>query len=197
MAKLPLIKRTLSFARLFFIWILTLLACVFAYVWLTPHRPSLGLLEEHGRFRLMMSWKGSVYGQLPQSDLARYAGGVQFQRAYGTTLLTFNFQQIVPRAELPAKGRSLGGFYFGQYDTWANGEPVRRITDLFIPCWFVLTLLSVCPVTAFFGGPLRRWRRRRRGQCARCGYALVELTEPRCPECGATFESGIVAHPTR
>jgi hypothetical protein len=51
--------------------------------------------------------------------------------------------------------------------------------------------------TATFGGPVfmfgwvipnvRRWHRRRRGACQRCGYSLAGLTGAGvvCPECGA------------
>lgn len=33
-------------------------------------------------------------------------------------------------------------------------------------------------------GEIRGWLRRRRGGCEACGYSLVGLSQPRCPECG-------------
>lgn len=39
-----------------------------------------------------------------------------------------------------------------------------------------------------FGVPLIRKRlRHKEGCCRRCGYPLLGLTEPRCPECGTKF----------
>lgn len=55
------------------------------------------------------------------------------------------------------------------------------------PFWFVAGLLLVLPAIAGVRGPLRRLRRRRRGECIHCGYNLTGLTEPRCPECGREF----------
>jgi hypothetical protein len=50
------------------------------------------------------------------------------------------------------------------------------------PHWFALLLLSGC--TALFALPgWRRFRRRRRGLCEKCGYDLRASPE-RCPECG-------------
>lgn len=46
---------------------------------------------------------------------------------------------------------------------------------------FVFALL---PTTAFLRGPLRRYMRRRRGACIRCGYDLSYNESGTCPECG-------------
>jgi hypothetical protein len=53
-----------------------------------------------------------------------------------------------------------------------------------VPIWLVVLVLLTYPALAFLRGPLRRYRRRKRGLCVRCGYNLTGLTEPRCPECG-------------
>ena len=53
-----------------------------------------------------------------------------------------------------------------------------------IPLWRVMTLLAVYPTIAFIRGPLRRWRRKKRGQCLKCGYDLTGNESGVCPECG-------------
>jgi predicted RNA-binding Zn-ribbon protein involved in translation (DUF1610 family) len=36
-------------------------------------------------------------------------------------------------------------------------------------------------------GPVRRWRRRKRGLCTQCGYNLTDNVSGVCPECGAVI----------
>jgi hypothetical protein len=51
------------------------------------------------------------------------------------------------------------------------------------PLWIAfLFFASITTILAY--GPLRRRRRRKRNQCIHCGYNLIGLPEPRCPECG-------------
>ena len=52
------------------------------------------------------------------------------------------------------------------------------------PAWLPLLSFAAYPTLAFISGPLRRYRRRKRGLCVKCGYNLTGLPEPRCPECG-------------
>ena len=40
------------------------------------------------------------------------------------------------------------------------------------------------PAIAFIRGPLRRWRRRKKGLCIGCGYNLTGNVSGVCPECG-------------
>ena len=56
------------------------------------------------------------------------------------------------------------------------------------PFWALACVMVIWPASALISGPLRRWRRRRHGHCAKCGYDLHGLTEPRCPECGREFQ---------
>lgn len=53
----------------------------------------------------------------------------------------------------------------------------------------VATLLFVV-IRVFDLGFSQHQRRRRRklGQCVKCGYSLKGLTEPRCPECNTPYE---------
>jgi peptidoglycan/LPS O-acetylase OafA/YrhL len=39
--------------------------------------------------------------------------------------------------------------------------------------WLPLLLFAAYPTIAFIRGPVRRWRRRRKGWCVKCGYDLT------------------------
>lgn len=54
----------------------------------------------------------------------------------------------------------------------------------------VFLALCVSPLVA-------SWRRRRRGLCPRCGYALVGLAANRCPECGRQLDHIASPEPDR
>lgn len=56
-----------------------------------------------------------------------------------------------------------------------------------MPPWMAILSIAAYPVYAFARGPLRRFRRRRRGMCIKCGYDLTGAPQPRCPECGTTI----------
>ena len=60
----------------------------------------------------------------------------------------------------------------------------QHIVSYDVSLWAVAVLFGAYPALAFIRGPVRRWRRRKRGLCIHCGYNLTGLTEPRCPECG-------------
>jgi hypothetical protein len=82
----------------------------------------------------------------------------------------------------------------GMYDLNLGAFYVRRASignveakGLGVQWWALFPLLMILPTGAFVRGPMRRWRRRRRGLCVECGYNLTGLTEARCPECGRAF----------
>jgi len=86
------------------------------------------------------------------------------------------------RQWIPKSEKKLGPFYFreaqiGIVHAWGGG----------VPFWGPAALLLVCPAIALMSGPIRRRRRRKRGECVKCGYNLTGLPEPRCPECGTVF----------
>jgi len=53
------------------------------------------------------------------------------------------------------------------------------------PLWLPFLLFATYPTIAFIRGPLRRYRRRRKGLCVKCGYNLTGNTTGICSECGA------------
>lgn len=86
---------------------------------------------------------------------------------------------------------------------WAFGCDYRYLNDRqknLVPLG-PIALLGITFVLAQFlvmrAPGLLAERRRRRGQCEKCGYDLHGLPEPRCPECGSPFDILAVAHNTR
>ena len=59
-----------------------------------------------------------------------------------------------------------------------------RLDTLWLPLWVPVVVFSAYPAVAFIRGPLRRWRRRRKGLCVTCGYNLTGNVTGVCPECG-------------
>ena len=72
-----------------------------------------------------------------------------------------------------------------------------HITAVVLPVWRMTILFAVYPLIAFIRGPLRRYRRRKRGLCVRCGYNLTGLTAPKCPECGCNVTISLLEQPER
>lgn len=56
---------------------------------------------------------------------------------------------------------------------------------------------SIYPLIVFVRGPLRRWRRRWRGECEPCGYNLTGNITGVCPECGSQIRTVDHARPHR
>ncbi len=57
------------------------------------------------------------------------------------------------------------------------------------PTWMLVAALLSWPVLSVVHGPLRRYRRRRRGLCVNCAYNLTGNESGVCPECGTEVES--------
>jgi hypothetical protein len=64
---------------------------------------------------------------------------------------------------------------------------LERHCFLAIRTWFLFVVSSLYPLIAFIRGPLRRWRRRRKGLCVSCGYNLTGNVSEVCPECGTSL----------
>ena len=65
--------------------------------------------------------------------------------------------------------------------------PYARLICAAVPHYAVFVALIAYPVIALVGGPLRQWRRRRRGLCLKCGYNTTGNETGACPECGNTI----------
>lgn len=71
--------------------------------------------------------------------------------------------------------------------TCFGSKPVTNLWQyswLAFPVWIPLASFAAYPTFAFVRGPLRRWRRRRKDSCVRCGYDLQGNESGVCPECG-------------
>ena len=64
------------------------------------------------------------------------------------------------------------------------GNPLLSRGFVRTPTWTVSTIFAAYPMLAFIRGPLRRWRRHRKGLCLKCGYNLEGNVSGVCPECG-------------
>ena len=62
---------------------------------------------------------------------------------------------------------------------WAGGS-----LYIVLPWWMPTLALATYPTIAFVRGPLRRRRRRKRGECVSCGYNLMGNVTGVCSECG-------------
>ena len=61
---------------------------------------------------------------------------------------------------------------------------VGGIAVVTVPLWLTTIILGAWPAVALWRGPFRRWRRRRRGLCLKCGYNLAGTVSGVCSECG-------------
>jgi hypothetical protein len=78
--------------------------------------------------------------------------------------------------------------YFASYAGWGYAHhrtATQEYRAVLIPYWALLLLFIAYPAFAFVRGPLRRWRRHRRGLCINCAYDLTGNVSGTCPECGA------------
>jgi len=61
--------------------------------------------------------------------------------------------------------------------------------------WPCFLLFAAYPTIAFIRGPLRRWRRQRKGLCVKCGYNLSGNVTGACPECGTEVDTAKCSAP--
>ncbi len=73
---------------------------------------------------------------------------------------------------------------FGQFGWTVRKAPDSHGYVLTLPLWAPFILFATYPTIAVIRGPFRRWRRRRQGLCAQCGYNLTGNVTGVCPECG-------------
>ena len=95
--------------------------------------------------------------------------------------------QTVPHDQRTTNLMELGFFTEA---SWADLGNVRLDTDTTLRIRYLKVtdekrrMLMALDCFAFVRGPLRRWRRRRKDSCVRCGYDLQGNESGVCPECG-------------
>jgi len=97
--------------------------------------------------------------------------------------------QIAGRRQVPA----IGGRWRTQNRPWGRPPfqlrgPAWTVESSFVrlPTWLLVILLMVPPIRRSLF-ERKRARRMSRNECLACGYSLIGLLEPRCPECGVGF----------
>jgi len=73
--------------------------------------------------------------------------------------------------------------HFGSTGPTLRAGTHRRV-HVAVHSVILFAVLAAYPTIAFIRGPLRRYRRRRRGLCITCGYDLTGNESGVCPECG-------------
>ena len=101
------------------------------------------------------------------------------------TLEYCTYDEIDEREGTPDRSLSVAGFRVRRRTVQIPyTDLVLLERSLRIPLWLPLALFSATPTVALIRGPLRRYRRRKRGLCLKCGYNLTGNVSGRCPECG-------------
>jgi hypothetical protein len=72
---------------------------------------------------------------------------------------------------------------------WAATWPQILPANADLPaCHMFVLILASGTWTVYLFAKDRRQRRPEGPRCQKCGYLLIGLPEPRCPECGTPFE---------
>jgi hypothetical protein len=106
------------------------------------------------------------------------------------TLWSAYYSKIEPGQEQRVRATALAGFgYRSSAQKVFRPGPDGPLADyretvVTAPLWFPLAVFAAYPVMAFIHGPVRRYRRRRKGLCIKCGYDLTGNVSGACPECG-------------
>ncbi len=119
---------------------------------------SLGLGTCAGKLSLRYDTAVEMGARVPLKDI-RFCGFGYEQRKWTSSI-----------GWEPKLGREISSDYL-----------VREVT---LPFPVLFAGFAWYPARAFVRDPLRRYRRRRRGLCLKCGYDLTGNESGNCPECG-------------
>lgn len=103
---------------------------------------------------------------------------------FGTVNLLYNSRNVTGwRGYQRDRDIQFVGFRYAQ----SRSRYGHLLHQIGLPYPALLGALLSYPTIAFIRGPLRRWRRRRKCLCTKCGYNLTGNVTGTCPECGESF----------
>ncbi len=204
-------RKVLSIVRKFVIVVLLLLTVVTGLVWVisffVPARNNSRLwLRTDNAILLSQGRSWQVISGLAADDnkLSFWTSDGAFQVTYLRLVVSLStderdrewaigpvefFRVRFPRPRPPDR-RDLISDFLGleqiQPLYWLSEQSTLRV-----PFWIPFTALALYPTLAFIRGPLRRWRRRKKGHCPQCGYNLTGNVSGVCPECGIKLQESI------
>ena len=161
--------------------VLTLGAVSTTFMWVLSHQ-----------FRLSASVRP------PRDDGSEVSALLRGDAADGVLTIVLRLPATVPPGQVVGADLQWGdGFRYRDQrvqlpfytDAGPNGMRPARIRRVHLPGWVPALAFAAYPVFAFIRGPLRRWRRRRRGLCVNCAYDLTGNVSGVCSECGTKIES--------
>ncbi len=135
-------------------------------------------------------WKSTLF----RENTARIEVGLRRDHVWVSRARVY---QCPPHPPMPRSSKpyiDAPGFYFGSATGFTgsltpNGPGESRSSVFVVMRLSALLLLfSAYPIVAFIRGPLRRYRRRRKGLCVQCAYDLTGNVSGVCPECAAEVE---------
>ena len=130
---------------------------------------------------LSLGGKGSSWTAHPADRLSVWGSMLNGRLEVG-------YFAIVDSAEPPV---DWSGKWFGYARSEAyNARPdLWQVHFVYGPFWAPAALLALYPASAFARGRLRRYHRRRRGLCPRCGGDPTGSVSGRCPDCGTKVQA--------
>ncbi|MHC4696054.1 MAG: hypothetical protein ACYTFA_04845 [Planctomycetota bacterium] len=75
-----------------------------------------------------------------------------------------------------------------------SGPAFTMVTENQVNLGFLFVLFGAYPAVAYIRGPVRRWRRRKKGLCVKCAYDLTGNVSGACPECGTAISEHSTAN---
>ena len=138
-----------------------------------------------GSSRLSFQLKGRLGGEPPRAEV--------FQVTPGTLAVTMGPERLAKNHNLRPKRNwhfRVPAFAATSWSKMRNNVRADTSYRLTIHALVAMVLLAAYPTIAFIRGPLRRWRRRKRGECVNCGYNLTGNVTGVCSECGTKIEVG-------
>jgi len=162
------------------------------WIWVTPVDESLLVFVLSSKDKVdgppgtLPSRRPPLISHLSFADLLCYRAATDLMFPYPGFhfwSIDFAFPDTMLHVDPSAPGRSF-------HQTRGVRVPGRNIRAVHVgvPLWILCVIFGAYPTVMFLRGPVRRWNRRRRGRCARCGYDLSGNESGVCPECGSPVD---------